>query len=272
MHITPRMRGALVGTVLGLLTLGATTTTASALTLPPANGQFDYQIGGAYTPLSSVAIVDRDRNDAPAAGKYDVCYVNAFQTQPDEITWWKTNHPDLLLKNSSGAYVKDTTWGEILLDTSTAAKRTAIAAIVDGWIDGCGAAGYQAIEPDNLDSWTRSQRLLTQAENQAMATLLASHAHADDLAIAQKNAVELAPVGRMIGFDFAIAEECQVYDECDGYTATYGDEVYEIEYDDNGGQANFDAACSARGATLSIIYRDRDVLPLGDPSYVYQWC
>ncbi len=255
---------------LTLMSLGAAPVVAQ--TPPPANGQFDYQIGGAYTPLSSVAIVDRVRNDPPVAGKYNVCYVNAFQTQPDEMGWWKANHPDLLLRKSSGAYVKDTAWGEILLDTSTAAKRAAIAAVVNGWIDGCRAAGYQAVEPDNLDSWTRSRRLLTIAGNQALATLLASHAHAVGLAIAQKNAVETAPAGKTIGFDFAIAEECQVYDECDGYSATYGNEVFEIEYVDNGGQTNFDAACRARGATLSVVYRDRDVAPLGEPGYVYRWC
>ncbi|MGN6187631.1 MAG: endo alpha-1,4 polygalactosaminidase, partial [Conexibacter sp.] len=213
---------------LSLLALGAAP--AMAQTPPPANGQFDYQIGGAYTPLSSVAIVDRDRNDPPVAGKYNVCYVNAFQTQPDETSWWKANHPDLLLRKSSGGYVKDTAWGEILLDTSTPAKQAAIAAIVDGWIDGCRAAGYQAVEPDNLDSWTRSRRLLTRANNQALATLLASHAHAVGLAIAQKNAVEMAPAGKAIGFDFAIAEECGRWRECQGYVDTYGDQVLFVEY------------------------------------------
>jgi hypothetical protein len=269
-HIAKRTQAVLAMAALTLLALGAAT--ASALTLPPANKQFDYQIGGIYNPLTNVATVDRDRTDPPVAGKYNVCYVNAFQTQPDEINWWKSSHPDLLLRSSSGAYVKDGDWGELLLDTRTAAKRTAIAAIVDGWIDRCGAAGYRAIEPDNLDSWTRSQRLLTMAENQAMATLLARHAHAVGLAIAQKNAVELAPARTTIGFDFAIAEECEVYDECDGYTAAYGNEVFEIEYADNGGWANFDAACLTRGATLSIVYRDRDVLPLGEPGYLYRWC
>jgi hypothetical protein len=78
-------------------TLAAFPAGALAFTRPPANGQFDYHIGGAYTPGSGVAIVDRDRLQAPAAGKYNICYANTFQTQPADAVWWATNHPDRCL-------------------------------------------------------------------------------------------------------------------------------------------------------------------------------
>jgi hypothetical protein len=262
-------RAILAATVVTVCTAPATAT--AAVTLPPANGPFDYQIGGAYTPAASVKIVDRDRTAAPVAGRYNVCYVNAFQTQSDEVAWWKANHDNLLLKRN-GAYVVDSAWNEILLDTSTSAKRTELASIVGGWIDGCRDAGYQAVEPDNLDSWTRSKRRLTKADNTAYASLLISRAHAAGLAIAQKNTTELGTSGKAMGFDFAIAEECQAYSECGQYTGPYGNRVYEIEYTDNGGIANFNAACAARGASISVIYRDRDVVPKGRPGYVYKEC
>jgi Glycoside-hydrolase family GH114 len=246
---------------------------AGAVTLPPANGQFDYQIGGAYTPLPTVAIVDRDRLDPPVLGRYNVCYVNAFQTQPEDAAWWIADHPDLLVRGGDGRLVSDPDWpGEYLLDTSTAAKRAALEQIVGGWIDRCAGDGFQAVEPDNLDSWTRSGGALTQAGDEAFATLLATRAHADGLAIAQKNATAVLPDARAIGFDFAIAEECQAYGECDAYTAVYGDQVYEIEYADDSGRSNFAAACAARGASISIVYRDRDVAPSGSPGYLYDWC
>jgi hypothetical protein len=241
------------------------------VTPPPAGAQFDYQIGGAYTPSGSVGIVDRDRTDPPAAGKYNVCYVNAFQTQPDAARWWRSHHRNLLLK-SRGRYVTDSAWNEMLLDTSTAARRRSLARIVGGWIDGCARAGYQAVEPDNLDSWSRSRRRLTMADNKAYASLLIRRAHARGLAIAQKNAPELGGAGKALGFDFAIAEECNVYDECGRYTGPFGDRVYEIEYTDNGGLANFESACSSRGASISIVYRDRDVVSAGEPDYTYQSC
>jgi hypothetical protein len=237
-------------------------------TLPPANGRFDYQIGGVYTPLASVAVVDRDWHESPAPAVYNICYVNAFQTQPEEATWWHTNHPELLL-TENGAEVTDPNWpGEIVLDTSTATKREAIAAIVGGWMDACKAHGFLAVEPDNLDSWTRSNDLLTQADNVEMAKLLADRAHAAGLAIAQKNTSELLPYRTEIGFDFAIVEECQPWGDCDAFTTAYGARWYEVEYS----AKDFQDACQARGGQVSIIYRDRNVVPSGNDQYIYQAC
>jgi Glycoside-hydrolase family GH114/N-terminal glycosyl-hydrolase-114-associated domain/Fibronectin type III domain len=248
-----------------------TTPAASTVTLPPANGVFDYQIGGPYTPAASTAIVDRDRTASPVAGKYNICYINAFQTQPGESGSWPSN---LLLRNASGQLVEDAGWpGEYILDTRTAAKRSAILAVLGPWMQDCKNRGFAAIEPDNLDSYTRSTGLISRPDNVAMATLLASDAHARGLAIAQKNDTDIAPVGRsQIGFDFAIVEECQPFSECGAFTSVYGTQVYEIEYTDEGGVANFDAACTARGSTISITYRDRNVVPLGTSGYVFQSC
>jgi Glycoside-hydrolase family GH114 len=261
--------------VLGLLpSVCGSAARAVSISLPPVNGQFDYQIGGAYTPMSSVAIVDRDRHDPIVPGKYNICYVNAFQTQPGaETTWWKANHADLVLKKANGSYVEDPDWpGEFILDTSTAAKRASIAKIEDGWIDGCSTAGFKAIEPDNLDSYTRSDNLLTLSENIALARLLASHAHSQRLAFAQKNDTDVTASDKAtVGFDFAIAEECGYYQECAAYTDLYRKHVIEIEYTDNGRSA-YTKACKARGASLSIIYRDRDVVPRGDSAYHYEFC
>jgi Glycoside-hydrolase family GH114 len=238
---------------------------------PPRHARFSYQLGGAFSPERGVTIVDRDRMARPVAGLYNVCYVNAFQAQPEERRWWLTRHRDLLLFRHGHAVI-DAQWNEQLLDTSTAAKRRALARIVGGWIAGCAHDGFQAIEPDNLDSWTRSRRALIAGDNLALAALLIARAHSLGLAIAQKNAAEIAPKGRHIGFDFAIAEECQPYAECGAYTHSYGREVIEIEYPDNGGPANFVAACRARGDRITIVYRDRDVTPAGRPGYIERSC
>lgn len=246
--------------------------TGAGIALPPAAGRFDYQLGGAYPPPSGVVIVSRDRTAPPVRGLYNICYINAFQTQPDEAAWWKTSHDQLLLRSGGGDYVEDPDWpGELLLDTSTAHNRAAIAAILDSSIDGCAAHGFQAVEPDNLDSWTRSDGRLTASDNLALATLLIARAHADHLAIAQKNAAQLAPEGRRIGFDFAVAEECQVYNECDKYIAVYGSHVLEIEYTDNGTDA-FHTACATHGRRISVVLRDRNLTVPGDPAHVDVTC
>jgi hypothetical protein len=239
--------------------------------LPPAGGQVDYQLGGAYTPPSGTAVVARDRSSTPAPSTYGICYVNAFQTQPDELDWWRAHHPGVLLLNG-GTYVEDPDWpGEVLLDISTPAKMAEAAAVVGAWIDACAAKGYRAVELDNLDSWTRSGGRLTSASNVAFARLLVARAHARRLAVAQKNTAELAPLGRQIGFDFAVAEECQVDGECGAYTSAYGRHVIEVEYTDNGPEA-FAQACAARGQQISVVLRDRNLVPAGGDGYVYRRC
>lgn len=264
-----------VGFIAAAAALGSTAAHAATPTLPPVNAQFDYQIGGTYTPTTSVGIVDRDRAATPVTGKYNICYVNAFQTQPGEKAFWTGSHPDLLLKNSNGSYLEDPDWpGEYILDISTAAKRSSIATIVNGWIDDCQSKGFQAVEPDNLDSWTRTgvNGKLTKANAIAYATLLASRAHADSLAIAQKNTTDLGSAGKnTVKFDFAIAEECQYNTECDAYTSVYGNNVIEIEYTDNTRSA-YTTACTAQGKNISVILRDRDVVPAGNSAYRYEYC
>lgn len=245
---------------------------ASTIRLPPEGARFDYQLGGDYAPASGVAIVDRDSTGQPAAGLYNICYINAFQTQPGELGSWQQHHAGLLLQRGGGP-VMDPDWpGEALLNTATASSRQALAAVVGAQIDECARKGFDAIEPDNLDSWTRSHGLLTVADNLAFATLLSGRAHADGLAIAQKNAAELGRAGRKAAhFDFAVAEECQVYAECSDYMRVYGRHVIEIEYTDDG-RAAFRAACAARGELISIVLRDRDVVARNTAGYVSEWC
>jgi len=233
--------------------------------LPPAHAGFDYQIGGAYPPPAGVQVVSRDHDDPPAAGLYNICYINAFQVQPGAEGDWDS---DLLLHVASGNVVYDQDWGEALLDVRTAAKRTRIAEKVDGWIDQCAAKGYQAIEPDNYDSYSRSKKLLTSGQAEAYITLLSAHAHGQGLAIAQKNTVELAGDRTATGLDFAVAEECGTYNECGDYTAAFGNHVIVIEYTAKG----LTKACSGWGGQLSIVRRDRDVSPAGSSGYVRRTC
>jgi hypothetical protein len=239
----------------------------AAVRLPTANASFDYQIGGAYIPPTGVQVVSRDRNSTPAPGLYNICYVNGFQIQPDEEDFWTTEHPDLILRSSSGSPVIDQDWGEMLLDTSTAAKRDALLAVVGSWIAKCNADGFDAVEVDNLDSYSRSNGLLNSANNVSMMALLSAVAHSNGLAIAQKNSSELLPNVETMGTDFAVVEECNRYSECDSYQAAYGNLLFLIEYR----QQDFTKGCSDY-PNLSIVLRDLNVSPVGSAGYVYQGC
>ncbi|MFE1973971.1 endo alpha-1,4 polygalactosaminidase [Streptomyces hygroscopicus] len=238
---------------------------ASEVALPPVHGGFDYQIGGAYTPPKGVDIVSRDRKDSPADGLYNICYVNAFQVQPGERDQWPD---DLLLRDANGDLVIDEDWNEPLLDIRTAKKRERVADKVNGWIDGCADKGFDAVEPDNYDSYERSQKLLTTTHAKEFIALLSKHAHAQGLAIAQKNTAALLPDRKAAGLDFAVVEECGEYDECEQFAKAYDDHVVAVEY----GEKGFAKACEGWGDRLSVVLRDRDVSTDDSEDYVRETC
>jgi hypothetical protein len=214
-----------------------------------------------------VTIVSRDRKARVAAGLYNICYVNGFQIQPDELTMWQSMYPTLILRDGSGNPVIDPDWNEALIDVSTPAKRTQIAGIVGAWIDGCAAAGYKAVEIDNLDTYARSGGRIVQNDSVAMIRMFADRAHSKGMAIAQKNSSELVARKAEMATDFVVAEECNRFNECGVYRAAYGDQVYVIEYR----REDFQKGCTDF-PNLSIILRDRNLVAPGNPAYVYDGC
>jgi len=261
-----------MATVLSAVGLAACASTGAPDTdregyAPPAGAAFDYQLGGAYPPPTGVEIVARDRTAAPADGLYNICYLNGFQTQPGELALW----PDaLLLRNEDGTVVYDPDWpDEAILDTRRANE---IVEVVAPWIAGCADDGFDAVEFDNLDTYTRTDGILTRADNLALARALVTLAHTRGLAAGQKNAAEDAEMLHdEAGFDFAIVEECALFDECGAYTAVYGDHVLAIEYSDALDES-WAEVCGAPERPASLILRDRDLVPSGDPAYVYETC
>jgi hypothetical protein len=271
------------------------TARAADISYPTPRAKFDYQIGGAYQPPSGVTVVSRDRGDDPAPGLYNICYVNGFQGQPGAANvegtsaWFKATsaRAALLLKRNNGQYFEDPEWpGEIMFDIRTDAKRQSLANIVGGWIARCAADGFDAVEIDNLDTFTRSfvsgsggATYISEDHAKAYARLLTAAAHANGLAVAQKNTLELEldadgeltrpNMGRELGFDFGIVEECGAntdadYPECRLYKQVWGGAMFVIEYT----RAGYDTACGVLRGTASVIRRDVSVTPGG----TYQFC
>ncbi|MCM0619153.1 endo alpha-1,4 polygalactosaminidase [Nocardioides bruguierae] len=215
----------------------------------PADEDVDYQLGGAAEPDDSVGIVVRDRTEDPA-GLYDVCYVNGFQTQPDQRRFWRQRWR-LVLTDADGDPVVDEGWGEWLLDIRTPRRRARLARIMAGWTQGCADDGYEAVEYDNLDSFTRSRGLLSPRDARAYARLLARGAHAAGLRAAQKNRAGWD--GTSVRLDLAVAEECGRYRECGSYRRHYGRQVLMVEYR----RRDFRRTCRTQGAAVPVVLRDR---------------
>jgi hypothetical protein len=235
---------------------------------PPANGGFDYQLGGGYVPADDVVVLSRDRTDEPDPDRYNICYVNGFQTQPDEADLWLGEHPGLLLRDANGSPFVDPEFpDEYILDTTSADSRRQLTRIVGAWIDGCAAAGFQAVEIDNLDTFSRFSDELDEDAAVEYVRSLADRAHAAGLAIGQKNSAELLGRRSETRLDFAVVEQCNEFDECGEFTDVYGGHVYVIEYD----QSAFETGCT-EFPTLSIVLRDVEVSTPGSPTYLREAC
>ncbi|MDJ1113124.1 endo alpha-1,4 polygalactosaminidase [Microbacterium dauci] len=235
--------------------------------LPPVGGDLDYQLGGAYNPPEGVEIVGRDRAAASVDDVYSVCYVNGFQTQPGELDAWPE---ELLLHDADGEIVFDPDWpDEAILDTRQVDE---IAAIVGPWIRDCASDGFDAVEFDNLDTYTRTDGALSRDDAVALATRFVETAHDVGLAAGQKNAAEdAATLHARAGFDFAVVEECAAYQECGAYTEVYGDHVLAIEYPDNAPRS-LEEVCADPETPASVVFRDRDLVTPDDPAYLFERC
>ncbi len=128
-------------------------------------------------------------------------------------------------------------------------------------MEGCSRRGYQAVELDNLDSFTRSHRLMKRSQALSFARMLVRRAHRAGLAVGQKNLAGYD--GTQIGFDFAVSESCAQYDECHRYVKHFGSQVVMIEYRD----VDFDDACAAYGDTHAVVRRDLALRPSYEPRY-----
>lgn len=224
---------------------------------PLPDGDWDYQLGGVRPVRPDVTIVVRDRR-APTADRYDICYLNAFQTQPAERAFWRREQNAWLVLRDRGRPVTDGP-SALLLDTRGKKKRQRLTNIVARWMRRCAAAGAEAVELDNLDSWTRSRGLLSRRSNTVYARKLVRRAHNIGLSVAQKNTPQLGLQAALIGFDFAIVEECMRTRDCRAYARVYDRDVLAVEYD----RRRFRRSCASWGRTWAVIWRDRALTPDG---------
>ena len=263
---------------------GSTSTTIDPIETQtlPTDVAADYQLGGSYDPPTGVGIVARDSSEYPAEGLYSICYVNGFQSQPQDAELWLTEYPELLLRYPDGSDadgavagepVIDANWpDEMIFDTSTEANRVAIAAVIGETIAQCGERGFDAVEFDNLDSWSRSDGALTLDDSIALASLLVARSTEAGLAAGQKNSAELGSRGREeAGFVFAVSEECAAFDECAAYSDVYGTNVIDIEYTDEV-DVDFAELCADPSHLPLTILRDRNLVTPDNPDYVYESC
>jgi hypothetical protein len=156
-----------------------------------------------------------------ALGAHAVCYVDAGT--------WEDFRPD------AGAYPASVKgdpngWpGERWLDIRAT---SVLLPIINARVAKCAAAGFDAVDFDNVDGYQNKTGFpLTAGEQLTFNEDLAGIAHAHGLSVGLKNDPDqLGPLESF--FNFAINEQCAKFNECDaydGWTAA-GKAVVEVEY------------------------------------------
>ena len=138
-----------------------------------------------------------------------------------------------------------------------------LAPIIEARFDMCRDKGFDAIEPDNIDSYGGGLAAtgfdLTETDQLAFNLWIAEEAHERGLAIGQKNVSELTAQLQSV-YDFAVTEDCYVdgwCEEVEPYIAN-GKPVFAIEYTDV--DADLTEICPiATEIQFSVVLKNRDL-------------
>jgi hypothetical protein len=219
-----------------------------------------------------------------ASGKYSICYIEAGaqQPEPDSSSFAAADYTNGSPKTTQMKGYSSEHWYDLRgfagfkyggSDSVLTGAAVNIAAGLAKRIAGCAAEGQDALEPDDLDGYTNKSASgaagggwgLTQADSAGFEAWLATTAHADGLAIFQKNDPANSTVDEP-HFDGMIIEECNYYkDPCAGSggdATAYlkaGKPVLNAEYTDDGETtAKYCSADIAAGITGALFNADLD--------------
>ncbi len=156
-----------------------------------------------------------------ALGAHAVCYVDAGT--------WEDFRPDAGEFPASVKGLPNGWPGERWLDIRAT---SVLLPIITARVAKCAAAGFDAVDFDNVDGYQNQTGFpLTAADQLTFDEDLAAIAHSDGLSAGLKNDID--QLGQLEStFDFAVNEQCAQYNECDaydGWTAA-GKAVVEVEY------------------------------------------
>jgi hypothetical protein len=229
--------------------------------IPAADTTFFWDLQSAPPDLSkNVGAIDMDgfNNSAQTVtalhmqGKKAVCYMDVGSYEP--------NRPDSA-QFPAGLIGADVVgWpGEKWLDVRPSGPHYAeLQAIMVARFRVCQEKGFDAVEPDNMESYTNSPGFPTSAADQiAFNKWVADTVHALGMAVFQKNDLDQIP--QLIdSFDGILDEECNQYSECAALApyVTAHKPAWNAEYSDEGATASTfcpdDVTAGITGALFSL--------------------
>jgi hypothetical protein len=219
---------------------------------PPQQLTWYWQLSG--TPaVEPVQASDVDGFDTTAAtvaafharGQHMICYVDvgtAENWRPDNASF-----PSSVLGDQNG-------WpGERWLDIR---QLSVLEPVMAARFQMCRQKGFDAVEPDNMDSYENTTGFPLQASDQLTYNLwIAAEVHSLGMAVLQKNDPDQASALQPF-FDGVLDEQCNQYNSCSAYQpyVSAGKPVLNAEYDASlyPGMCSSDAAKGIMGALLPL--------------------
>jgi hypothetical protein len=262
-----RLVGRLKGIFLGLCALALLTAGgASAATWwhPPQQLTWYWQLSG--TPkMEPVMATDMDGFDngagevgaLHAVGQRAICYIDVGTAEN-----WRSDYgrfPASVLGSSNG-------WpGENWLNVADLAT---LEPIMAARFEMCQAAGYDAVEPDNMDGYENSTGFsITAVQQAAYDEWIAQEVHSLGMAVFEKNDPDQASTLEPY-FDGVIDEQCNQYSECSAYNSylSAGKPVLNAEYSGGTSFCAADNAAGIMGALYALALDGSTYSPCFGPS------
>jgi hypothetical protein len=175
-----------------------------------------------------------------------ICYIDLGTAENFRADY--SQFPASTLGNSNG-------WpGEKWLDISTTASLNAIKPIMKARLQMCKDKGFDAIEPDNIDSYQNKPGFSTTAAQQLTYNQwIADTAHSLGMSVGLKNDLDQIPQ-LVTAFDWALDEQCNQYSECDTLApfTKANKAVFNAEYQGGTGFCTADNQARINGALFDL--------------------
>jgi hypothetical protein len=196
---------------------------------PTVDTTWQWQLTGTINQDYDVDVYDIDLFDTSAetiselksSGKKVFCYFSAGSAEN-----WRSDFDKF---NSSSLGKPLDGWkGERWLDI----RAKDVSDVMLARLDLAVLKGCDGVEPDNVDGYSNKTGFkLTKKDQLAFNKFIANEAHARNLTVALKNALELAD--KLVDYyDLTINEECHFYKECDDLSVftEQGKPIFNAEY------------------------------------------
>ena len=205
------------------------------------------------------SVFDVDAFETPPAviadlrrrGRKTICYVDVGSWEP-----WRPDSdkfPAAVLGRTYQGFA-DERWLDVRsIDT--------IGPLLAARLDRCRDAGFDAVEPDNVDGYANDTGFSITADDQLRFNRwIADQAHRRGLSVGLKNDAEQAAALEP-SFDWALTEDCHVQGWCSEVTGPFlgqGKAVFSAEYTDH--RATRETVCAAaRGDGTAVIIKSLDL-------------